>query len=207
LYCSQCGNELQKGARFCPSCGAKIQGIHDQNSDVQAVSSKSGDVAGEKPHDIQYFGISMWKLSILSMATFSLYEIYWFFKNWQAVARETNARLSPFWRSVFPFFFCNDLFKRVVTSARSRGYTEGYSSGWLTFAYFVISAMVRLPNPFWLVSLLSFIPLLTVQRAINFNNSRVLPNGGVSDKLSTWEIVLVVVGAIVWVLVLIGSLI
>ena len=81
MYCSQCGNELSKGARFCRRCGAKIEGIHDQKSDVQVASVKNAEVSPEEPHDIQYFGISSWKLSLLSVTTFGLYEIYWFFKN------------------------------------------------------------------------------------------------------------------------------
>jgi hypothetical protein len=195
---------LSTGARFCSSCGAKIPEAYIQKNEVQAISSKTAQAAGEKPHDIQYFSSSMWRLSILCVVTFGLYEIYWFFKNWQAVERHTNAKLSPFWRSVFPFFFCNDLFKKILASARSHGYTEEYSSGWLTLAFIGLSATSRLPDPFWFIALMNFIPLLIAQRAINFNNSRALPESAPNDIFSAWEVALLVVGAIAWILVFAG---
>lgn len=26
MYCKKCGNEIQSGARFCPSCGTEVNG-------------------------------------------------------------------------------------------------------------------------------------------------------------------------------------
>jgi hypothetical protein len=100
-----------------------------------------------EPMRIEYFGISTARIVLLSIITFGLYELYWFYKNWQAVRVQTQIDISPFWRAFFSFFFCNQLFKRVLQSASSLGYNREYSPGLLTVSYIVIIMLHKLPDP------------------------------------------------------------
>ena len=44
MYCSNCGNELQSGQKFCPECGQKVQGIPTDQRKVQVVKNEKADI-------------------------------------------------------------------------------------------------------------------------------------------------------------------
>jgi hypothetical protein len=206
MYCLNCGSKIEDGSKFCQKCGAKL-------AEKQPVVSKNN----EKPlTDIEYFAISSKRLALFSILTFGIYEIYWFYKNWQAVKKAEGQNISPFWRAIFAVFFCHSLFKKVLESAKNRGYQKSYSSGWLATAYILLLVVgnglskVESNDPglnlIWLiVAVATFVPLLSVQKAINFNNEKV--KGGVVSKqgFSGGEVTLIVIGVIWFLLVLIGT--
>lgn len=86
------------------------------------------------------------------------------------------------------------------------GYIEKYSPGWITFFYIALAVLWRLPDPWWLISTFSFVPLLSVQRAINFNNSKVNPNYTENNKFSGRIIIVTVIGGILFLFALIETL-
>ena len=65
--------------------------------------------------------------------------------------------------------------------------------------------MWRLPDPYWLVSYLSFLPLLVVQRAVNALSAAVAPAADRNDRYSGANVVIIVLGAILFVLVILGA--
>lgn len=124
--------------------------------------------------------------------------------------------ISPFWRAIFAVFFCHSLFKKVLESAKSRGYQESYSSGWLATAYILLlvvgNGLSKIEsndsglNLIWLiVAVATFIPLLSVQKAINFNNEKVKGDVVSKQGFSGGEVALIVIGVIWSLLVLIGT--
>ncbi len=155
--------------------------------------------------DMEFYAVSPKKFIILSITTFGLFEFYWFYKNWQAIKRHNGSKISPFWRSVFIFFTCNQLFKEILHSAKINGYAEKYSPGWITFFYIALAILWRLPDPWWIISTFSFVPLLSVQRAINFNNSKVNPNYIKNNKFSGRVIMVIAIGGALLFLVLMGT--
>ena len=40
-YCSKCGTELQKGAKFCKKCGAAVAGVHKAASSTRTVEKRN----------------------------------------------------------------------------------------------------------------------------------------------------------------------
>ncbi len=46
--------------------------------------------------------IPTWKFILLSISTFRIYELVWFYRNWKFLKAEKNLKISPFWRA----FFC-----------------------------------------------------------------------------------------------------
>ena len=53
-----------------------------------------------------FFPVSRLKLLVMSLVTFGLYEVFWFYKNWQLFKAATVRDISPFWRTVFSGVFC-----------------------------------------------------------------------------------------------------
>ena len=49
----------------------------------------------------RFYPVSFTKVLILSVLTFGLYPSYWAYRQWEAIKRETNESITPFWRAVF----------------------------------------------------------------------------------------------------------
>jgi len=126
MFCANCGSKNENTSKFCQKCGTKL-GEHEVK------------VQEQKPHTgIEYFAIPPKRFALFSILTFGIYEIYWFYKNWQAVKKAEGQNISPFWRAIFAVFFCHGLFKKLLESAKAHGYKESYSPGWLATAYIVL---------------------------------------------------------------------
>lgn len=202
MFCSNCGTEVKEGAKFCQSCG-------------QATTTPASSSTGQK---IEYFAISPGRLALFSILTFGIYEIFWFYKNWQVVKKQEGSNISPFWRAIFAIFFCHSLFKKVLDSAKSHNYPNPYSAGWLAAVYilllFVGNGLSRVEtydvgfNILWLgIALSTFIPLLPVQKAINFNNEKLKGGQVLKEGFSGGEVALIVAGVVWSLLVLVGTFI
>ena len=201
-HCTQCGSLISEEDKFCGDCGAKIlneERTEKMEDEDLIVEEMDDEISTDTNSDnIKYFSVSLGKLATLSVATFGLYELYWFYKNWQAVEEQGKEKISPFWRTFFTLIFCYGLFKRVLISAQKQGYTESYSPGWLAALYIIITVMWKLPDPLWLVAFLSFIPLLTVQQAISFNNFKVDSEHKKYDSFTNAEIIIIIIGITIW---------
>lgn len=169
ITCPKCGFEQEK-TEECRRCGIIINKYLDNQEKTEEMPHVTP--AAPRRARQQYFGVSKPKLVVLSLVTFGLYEIYWFYKNWMLVKIRTGQNIRPFWRAVFSVFFCYSLFKSVKQSANSLGIPCQMSPGLLACAYILLSAMWDLPDPFWLVGLLGFLPLVSVQGVINEVNAK-----------------------------------
>jgi len=143
-----------------------------------------------------YFSVSKPKLIVMSLCTFGIYEIYWFFKNWKLVKERTGQNISPFWRAVFPIFFCYSLFNSIQHSANSHGVLSRMRPGWLAFSYIALGVSWKLPGSAWLISFLTFLPLLLVQEVINDINVKVAPDAEFNSKFSWKNIIVIIIGGI-----------
>ncbi|WP_460894424.1 hypothetical protein [Rufibacter soli] len=177
-------------------------------ADGLPVSPEEFSYYTEEQEDIieEYYHVQpVWKFAMLCMLTLGLYQIYWFYQNWRFVKEfEERDEIMPFWRSVFIIFFGQHLFSRVLLRAQEQNYQETYSSGWLMVAFFVLTVLSRLPDPLWLISVFSFLPLIPVLRARNFFFRTACPARSISSTFTAGEVACVVLGTILCGLVAIG---
>ncbi|MHB8869080.1 MAG: hypothetical protein ACYC6T_02150 [Thermoleophilia bacterium] len=148
-----------------------------------------------------YFPVSTTKLIVMSIATFGLYEFYWSFRTWKSIRDDQGARLSPFWRAWFVLLFHYNLVKHVKDDLSTRAPVR-YRPGWLTIAYLLLLATSSLPNPFWLVCYLTFLPLLPVVAAVNSANAGRIPEARMNRRFTVQNIAVIVVFGLVQLLVL-----
>jgi hypothetical protein len=195
VACPKCGFEQEKNEE-CGKCGIII--------------SKYSDMRGSTPPVIPqrttalYFSVSKTKLILMSIFTLGLYEIYWFYKNWNHVKIRTRQKIRPFWRAIFSVFFCYSLFKNVQESADSHSDRQAINPGWLALGYILFIIAYNLPDPFWTVSLLVFLPLLPVQGAINKINAKVAPAAVRNSNFSVKNIFVMIIGGLCLALATLG---
>jgi hypothetical protein len=151
-----------------------------------------------------FFAVSTRKFVVMSIVTLGLYDVYWVWRQWKRFV-EHGEVLSPFWRTFFLVFTNYSLFARVRSRAREEGIEVSWSPALLATLYLVLNVTWRLPDPWVLVSLLVFVPIIPVQETIdriNATHVAKLPNRGFSGT----NAVAIVIGGLVLILVLIESL-
>src|SRR5438067_149581 len=76
--------------------------------------------------------ISVNKFILLSLSTFGLYEIWWFYKAWRFFRQKDELDIMPAARALFAIFFINSLFNRILIYANEKSYYADFSPVALT---------------------------------------------------------------------------
>jgi hypothetical protein len=135
--------------------------------------------------------------------TFGLYELYWFYKNWQAIKLREKENISPFWRAFFGYFFCYALFSEIGEWQQEIGKGK-MPAGWLACGWIIANLTWRLPDPFWLISTASVLFLVPVQKVVNEINRIEAPDHVPNDKIRGVNWIAILAGGLVLALVLVG---
>lgn len=162
-------------------------------------------VADIPPADAQpaYFPCGSLKFAALSVLTLNLYLFYWFYKNWKLV----NARGEQVWAPVRAFFYSLvsfSLFRRIETDCISHDVHLPPSPAGMGFAVFVLSALSRLPDPYWVGSFLAFLPVMPFLRSIDELNDRLSPGCDGNRRISAANLVWMAIGAVFHTLIVYG---
>lgn len=145
------------------------------------------------------------KVLILSIVSFGLYGIWWIYKSWRFFKEKDGLDIIPAARAIFSIFFLYSLFENIQHYARSNGYEKSYSSGALFAGQLVFSLASRLPEPYWLISVVSSFFILAPANALNFaiaNSGQY--NATTISGFNGRQIAVLVIGGIFWILVLAG---
>jgi len=147
----------------------------------------------------------------MSICTWGLYELFWFYRNWRLEMARTgewvperltffqriDLKDNPFWRSVFSPIYCYSLFERISTFARQKQIPVKYSPLFLTICYLLLAVAPRfLSDHFGWIGLFAFIPLIPAQRLIMTINYKCSPLADPNCKFSFANIILLVIGCI-----------
>jgi hypothetical protein len=150
--------------------------------------------------------ISVNKFLILFVLSFGLYSIWWMYKVWRFFKEKDSLDILPVWRAFFSIFFTYSLFDTILKYSLSNGYTKSYQSSSL-FAGYILSSIVSnfLPDPYWLLGLLSAFFFVPPIEAFNFSieNSE-SHEAETSEGFNGRQIVVLVAGVAFWILVLMG---
>jgi len=89
----------------------------------------------------------------------------------------------PFWRAVLSPLWCINLILDLRKNVKNETISLVFAV-FLSIAYFVLSIVWRLPDPYWIATYFAFVPLLPVVRLINASNQ------GKSQYVSnsTWKL-------------------
>ena len=149
--------------------------------------------------------ISLNKFIFLSIISFGAYEIWWIYKAWKFFQQKERLDIMPAARAIFSIIFLNTLLNKILDFAKEKGYKDNYSATSLFIGFITGNLLAKLPDPFWLISILSFVFLIPPFKALNYakENSRdFIVNEQAS--FSGRQIALIVIGVFFWGLVLIA---
>jgi hypothetical protein len=152
-----------------------------------------------------FFAVSPTKLVVMSITTLGLYEIFWFYANWQRLRRRSMPRISPFWRTMFVSFTCYSLFKTVRDTACGANVRVGFSPVLMAIGWVITSLLWRLPGAAWLISHAAVLFLLPVQGAMNRVNDALDPGHDRNQRFTGWNIAGATVGGLLMLLAVWGS--
>ncbi|MCK5179252.1 MAG: hypothetical protein KAR32_06945 [Candidatus Omnitrophica bacterium] len=213
--CPFCQKEVEDNAFKCKFCGGWFSNDAESNQKtldseesakkiLREKKDKVGEPLGERT---ECFSVSTQKMVVMSLLTFGVYDVYWFYRNWRAIKVQEDKKISPFWRAVFCVIFCYTLFKRIINSAVEKGYKGVHSPGELALLYiaFVIVAS-RAPSPYDMIGIFSFIPIIYMNNAIRFRNVAIDLQHQERQPLTRGEILFVILGLVLWGLNILGIL-
>ena len=141
-----------------------------------------------------YFPVSRQKLVVMSMTTLSMYQIYWFYQNYQRVNARAGSGGSPFWRAIAAPITAHGLFASVRTDAQSRFIPVSWSSAGLAVIYFGTTLVCFFDYPWWTLALGSVFALLPVHATMVAVNRKVAPKGPRNDGYTAANAVWIVIG-------------
>lgn len=154
----------------------------------------------------QYFSVGTSKLIIMSLCLGGLYELYWFYKNWIHIKKSDKSDIMPFWRAFFSPLWAYFAFERIQQEANELKLNITLSVGFMAVAYFILHLVSAFPDPYWLISFLSFIPLLPANDAITKINEKKVDNFEQNSKIQGWNWLAIVLGGSVMILSVIATL-
>ena len=155
---------------------------------------------------LTFFPVSTQKFMVLSVATFGIYPVYWFYQNWRRI-RSAGARVSPLLRAGFAPIFGTALLNRIKERAEEDQIAVGWSPVLLGTAFLIVSVLAALPDPWWLLSIGIFTPMLApLETTMQINQAAGHPDG-LNDEYTAGNVATIVIGALVWVLLIVALLI
>lgn len=164
----------------------------------------------------RFFVISITKMIVLYVATLGLFNLYWMYKHWSAQKPHMPGRINPPLRSLFMIFYIHSLARRVneaLSEEQRRGWSYSSDATWAVVLLIVSNVTdklsTRVPElsqyslPFLFIGLVPLIPLTSIQRRANLASGD--PQGHGNASITRYNAPFLVLGALLWVLILIGS--
>jgi hypothetical protein len=181
-----------------------LGGFMDSGKEIDRVKDRVSGLGCVDPDKYVFFPVSITKLVLMSIFTLGLYDIYWFYKNWQVIKEREDRDLMPVWRALFTIFFCYQCFGRIEDGAKAQGITSALPAGFLAAIFILVVLTGNLPDPYWLISLLTVLPIISAQITANRVNAAVTPSHNINATYSGWNIAAIIFGGLFLMLIIIG---
>jgi hypothetical protein len=172
---------------------------------MPAAPNSNAAVPLTSPATPTFFAVGLVKLLVMSVATAGLYELYWFYRNWQHIRDREKPGIWPVWRTVFSVVFCLPCLAAIGRTGRDLGVPPAVPA-WALAVGWVVAVVASQLNPPWMfMTLLSGLFLLPMQACANRINAIAAPTHTRNAGLSRWNWAAVVVGTTILVLAALGA--
>ena len=144
-----------------------------------------------------FFTTSTTKLVLMSICTLLVYQLYWFYQNWRLIKNRSRPDIMPFWRAVFSPLWAYKCFEEIRDTANEHGVEPLRAAFGLGVFYFGLSALSKLPAPYWIVCFLNVVPLIPANRAAARLNQHIAPDSWENSRFSLWNWAALVLGGLI----------
>ena len=172
--CPKCGTPFDAGAAVCESC--------------EAVAPQ------ELP---PFFAVSLLKFAVMSFFTLGLYDLYWFYRNWQRIRVRQQRNIKPSLRTMFVLIYCYPCFREIRKTGLQIVSGSAPPMGLLAAGWTVMYLAFQLPKPGWLIAIFSWVFMVPVQAYVNQINLEAVPGHDKNSRFTAWNWVGICVGALV----------
>lgn len=174
-------------------------------------------VSSTVPSPIQplFYVVSKRKFFMLSIATFSFYNLYWFWKQWHTWQAATQKKAWPLLRAYFSIFFAYSLFNEMETAANKitglahkRAHIFAVIYIIVEVAFLIISDIpvigaIYLPAVIGLVSVES---LILWQGQVQANIASLDDKGQGNRDLTPLNYLWIAIGILFWILTIVTAM-
>ncbi|HEY9774086.1 MAG TPA: hypothetical protein V6C81_09800 [Planktothrix sp.] len=153
-----------------------------------------------------FFYLAPRKLVLLSILSFGVYDLWWFFKNWLFANEKLGLKLSPGLRAIFPVIWNLPLFNLIRKVSQENGVTGRFPTVSIFVLWLCLQIICRFcdgPAFLFFVALCA-LPLWAVQKHINNLNKAVHPNAVPNSAFTAGNWVMIVLGAMCWISYIVG---
>ena len=163
------------------------------------------------------FHVSITKLVTLFVITHGLYQLYWFYQNWQGIKKHYDIEAWPAVRAFFSIFFTHSLFTYINEYLKGKGRQYPWNPSLCATFYVVVlitgavlrNISVTSAEAILLMAILTvFLPLLAlwpIYRAQQAINLAIEGDEFKRNSRLTWaNMIWVVLGSIYWGFILLG---
>lgn len=180
--------------------------------------SPEADLAIEKrgDDDVDFFAVSLTKLSVMYIFTFGLYLLVFFYQNWKIQKTKHELNVIPVLRAVFSIFFVHSLFSRMKGEAEKKGLETDVAFSALATVYVILSIAAWLLSNIpaegvefaigysvsLVLTLAILYPLRRVQKVVNLINDD--ERGEINSHYTGYNWLFIALGAVIWPFSLIG---
>jgi hypothetical protein len=145
-----------------------------------------------------FFDISIKKLIWLSISTFGIYQLYWFYQNWLIINKRENEKIPSIIKAILtPIYIFS--FVDYLNKAAKLHDVKTISKIWSGLFWICCYFIGRLPFPLFLLSFFSVLPICLFQKRANTINKEVS-----NSHFLKSEICIVVIGffiTLTWMLI------
>lgn len=120
-----------------------------------------------RPEDVPFFLVGVPKFIAMTLLTFGVYQLYWWYRHWARLRAHGGEDVWPWLRTIFANLFAYYFFDRVNEEADRQGTPTLLSPVLLAVAYFVALTSGYLGAPDWVPWLAPVALLGYVQSVIN----------------------------------------
>lgn len=152
------------------------------------------------------FPVSVTKFIVMDMATLGIYNIFWAYKNWEYY-KSQRRQIRSGWRAWFSVFYLHGLLKEIIKTGSSFGLSKPFSPTLVFVPWLLLQISSRLPDPIWLITFFSFIPLISVLRYVNEINRVAGKSDLINSKFTLPNWIAVVLGSLTFIAAVLGSFI
>jgi hypothetical protein len=142
-----------------------------------------------------YYPVSLAKFITMNLCTSGLYLVYWFYKSWSYIQKRDDRNV--FWAftmAILGAIFFYPLMQDMNSHFTTKNSNRISSPLLLAVVFFMLNITWKLPDPYWLLSIFSFLLVVPVVVKINIANHESTQKAE-NSRFSKKNILIIILGS------------